>query len=158
MILQSEVELRQKIVEEAQTWIGTPYVSNGMVKGRNGGGTDCAMLLVGVYGELGLIPKEFDPRPYPPHWHVHRDEEKYINYILPFVHEVDSPPIRKPLPGDVVMFKIGRVFAHGAIIINWPKVIHAVGNAMVTMDDISKMTVGKRALALVPQRFFSLWS
>lgn len=154
----TEADARAKIVLEAESWIGTPYVSNAMVKGKNGGGTDCAMLLIAVYGNLGLIPKEFDPRPYPPQWHVHRNEEKYIGGVLGFAKEVAAPPIRAPKPGDVVMFKLGRVFAHGAIIVDWPMVIHAIGNGVVMKEDVSKSTTGKRALARVPQRFFTLWS
>ena len=146
-------EMRQRIVEEAKSWIGTPYVSNAMIKGKRGG-TDCAMFLVAVYGDLGLIPKEFDPRPYPAQWHVHRSEERYLSHVLQFVKEIEGPP----KPGDLAMFKIGKVFAHGAIVENWPRVIHAVGDAMVLPEDISKSIIGKRALALVPQRFFSLWS
>lgn len=152
-----EREARAKVIEEAKSWIGTPYISNGMIKGRRGG-TDCAMFLVGVYGNVGLLTKEFDPRPYPAQWHVHRNEEQYTNTLLKFVKEVAGPPERMPLPGDLVMFKLGRVFAHGAIIINWPNVIHAIGNDRVISEDISKSITGKRALANVPQRFFSLWT
>jgi cell wall-associated NlpC family hydrolase len=151
-----ENEVRAKIVEEANSWIGTPYISNGLVKGRRGG-TDCAMFLVGVYAALDLIPKEYDPRPYPAQWHLHRNEEKYMEAILSFVKEVEGPPKRKPLPGDLVMFKLGRVFSHGAIIIDWPNIIHAIGNDKVLPEDLSKSITGKRALAVVPQRFFSLW-
>jgi cell wall-associated NlpC family hydrolase len=148
----TEAEGRAAIVMEAMTWIGTPYVSNAMVKGRRGG-TDCAMLLVGVYGNVGLVPKGFDPRPYPPQWHVHKSEEKYMNYVLSFAKEIQGPP----KPGDVVMFKIGQVHAHGAIVTQWPNVIHAIGNSSVLPDDVSKNTTGKRALWLVPKRFFSYW-
>jgi cell wall-associated NlpC family hydrolase len=152
----NEDELRRAIVAEAITWIGTPYLSNAMVKGKQGGGTDCVMLLIAVYSKLGLMP-EVDPRPYSPTWHVHRKEEAYLSQVLKYAKEIEPPPQRMPKPGDVVMFKIGNVFAHGAIIIEWPLVVHALGNASVTMDDISKNTIGKRALALVPKRFFSLW-
>ena len=79
----SESEVRQRIVDEAKSWVGTPYVSNGMIKGKRGG-TDCAMFPLAVYAACGLIPKEFDPRPYPPQWHVHRNEEKYVEYVLRF--------------------------------------------------------------------------
>jgi cell wall-associated NlpC family hydrolase len=142
--MENEEELRAKIVSEARSWLLTPYISNGMVKGRRGG-TDCAMFLVGVYRNVGLIPKEFDPRPYPPQWHVHRNEEKYLGYVTQFAKEVAGPPERMPKPGDFVMFKIGLAFAHGAIILAWPLVIHAIGNAAVVEEDVSKNTTGKRA-------------
>lgn len=149
-----ESKLRAAIVAETNSWIGTPYVSNALIKGRRGG-TDCAMLFIGVYQNVGLVPKDFDPRPYPPDWHVHRNEEKYLGYVQMFANEVAPPPERMPLPGDVVVFKIGRVFAHGAIIVDWPNVVHAVGNDMVSPMDISKDIAGKRALWLMPKRFFS---
>lgn len=151
-----EEEGRAAIIREAESWIGTPYLSNAAVKGRFGGGTDCAMLLVAVYSNVGLIPK-IDPRPYSPQWHVHRNEEAYMKHVLNYAQEVPGPPERMPKPGDVVMFKLGNVFAHAAIITDWPRVIHAMGNMAVMKDDISRNTLGKRALAYAPQRFFTLW-
>jgi cell wall-associated NlpC family hydrolase len=150
----TEQEMRQRVVVEARSWIGTPYVSNGAIKGKRGG-TDCAMILVAVYGNVGLIPKAFDPRPYPPDWHIHRNEEKYMDNMRHWAKQVHAPPLRMPLAGDLVMFKIGRVFAHGGIITEWPKIIHAVGNSRVTEANISKETLGKRALWIVPKTFFT---
>lgn len=152
----NEDEIRESIVKESLSWVGTPYVSNAMVKGKDGGGTDCAMLLIAVYRSLGLIPGDSDPRPYSPQWHVHRNEEKYMGIVLQYATEVEAPPKRMPKAGDMVMFKIGRVFAHGGIIINWPNIVHAIGDGIVMLDDVSKNTIGKRALANVPQRFFCL--
>lgn len=146
----TEEEGRAAVVREAMSWIGTPYHSNAMVKGA---GTDCAMLLLAVYSDIGLIPR-FDPRPYSPTWHIHRNEEMYMRYIMQHSSEFAGPP----LPGDVVMFKIGKLFAHGAIVTQWPYVVHALAGAKVTWDDISKNTVGKRALWTVPRRYFTLWA
>lgn len=146
----TEAEERAAVVAEAQSWIGTPYISNGATKGS---GTDCAMLLIAVYSAVGLIPV-FDPRPYSPQWHVHRNEEKYMEYVLRYAKEIDGPP----LPGDLVMFKIAKLFAHGAIVTKWPYVIHALGNGAVVPEDLSKNTIGKRALWTVPRRYFTLWS
>lgn len=145
-------EMRSRIVSEARSWIGTPYISNAMIKGP-GGGTDCAMLLFAVYGSLGLIPGVADPRPYSPQWHIHRTEEKYMEAVLKYAKQIDGPP----LPGDLVMFRIGQVHAHGAIVVGWPNVVHARGGAAVAEEDISKDVLGKRALARVPRLFFSLW-
>lgn len=152
----NEAEKRQIVVAEAKSWIGTPYVANGMIKGRRGG-VDCAMFPLAVYANCGYIPKEFDPRPYSPQWHVHRNEEKYMKYVRSFSIEVPGPPGRAPLPGDFVLFKIGKLFAHGAIVTEWPFVIHALGDSFVLPEDISKNTTGKRALWLVPKTFFTLW-
>jgi cell wall-associated NlpC family hydrolase len=151
-----EEAVRLSVVEEARSWIGTPYKSNAMVKGKVGGGVDCAMLLIGVYQPLHLMFGDYiDPRPYPPQWHVHRNEEMYMAQVLKYAVEVLPPPERLPKAGDLVMFNLGKVFAHGAIITAWPKVIHAIGNNAVQEEDISKNTIGKRALWTVPRKFFT---
>jgi len=43
--------VRDKIVAEARTWVGTPFLHQGRVKGR---GVDCVGLVIGVARELGL--------------------------------------------------------------------------------------------------------
>ena len=151
-----ELAYRAALATEALEWVGTPYISNGAVKGKLGG-TDCAMLLVAIYQNVGLITKDFDPRPYPPQWHVHQSEERYMNHMLSFAHPVAGPPERVPLSGDIVMFRQGRVFSHGAIVIAWPNVVHAVGNAQVCRQDLSRSTIGKLAYWTMEKRFFSFW-
>ena len=84
------MDLRQRIVEEARSWLGTPYHHQAMVKGA---GVDCAMILVAVYRAVGLIPAGFDPRPYPQDWHLHRDAERYLGNITRFCHEVETPQV-----------------------------------------------------------------
>jgi len=148
----AEKEEREAVIKELNTWIGTPYNPNQMVKGRQGG-VDCAMLLVGVYGNVGLLPEGFDPRPYPTQWHLHQREERYLNIVVQFAHEVPAPTG----PGDIAMFKIGRTYAHGGIITTWPRMVHAFSGWLVTEFDVSKNTTGKYALARLPQRFFSMW-
>ena len=42
-----------------------------------GVGVDCAMMLVRVFCDLGLV-EPFDPRPYTRDWMLHRDDERYL--------------------------------------------------------------------------------
>lgn len=84
-----------------------------------GAGVDCAMLLVRVYQAAGLVP-EFDPRPYDMTWHLHRAEERYLGFILQHADELPVPD-----PADIVVYRFGRAYAHGAIVIRWPEIIHA---------------------------------
>jgi len=109
-------EQQQRVVEIAHTWLGTPYVHHGDVKGA---GVDCAMLLVRVYHEAGLAP-DIDPRGYSTQWHLHRSEEKYLQWIHEYADRVAEPE-----PGDVVMFRFGRAVAHGGIVVDWPTIIHS---------------------------------
>lgn len=149
---ETERQQRQLIWDLAWKWRGTRYVSNGMVMGPRGG-IDCAMILVAVYKEAGYIPRDFDPRPYPPQWHVHRNEERYLGFIHKFSREFDGPPHM----GDVVVFKITQSFAHGAIVGNWPQIIHARAPLGVLDEDVSRNTTGKRALWPLPKRYFTVF-
>jgi len=116
------------IVTEATTWLGTPYHHHARVKGA---GVDCAQLLYAVFVDaLGLAPS-FEIDAYPADWMMHRSEERFLSYIVEHAREV-----KKPQAGDIALFKWGRCFAHGAIVVNWPTVIHADINAgRVSMDD-----------------------
>lgn len=108
---------RETVVREALTWIGTPYHHCADVKGH---GVDCAMILARVYANAGLIPF-IDPRPYPPDWHLHRGEERYLEAIVPYAVEIRE----EPQPGDFLLFRYGRTLSHSAIVIDYPRVIHA---------------------------------
>ena len=74
--LQMSAMQRAAVVAEARSWIGTPYHHAADVKGH---GVDCALLLVRVYCDLGLV-EPFDPRPYTRDWFLHRSEERYLGF------------------------------------------------------------------------------
>lgn len=103
----SECYQRALIIKEARSWLGTPYHSCADVRGA---GVDCGMLLVRVFVDTGLC-ESFDPRPYAEDWHLHRSEEKYLGFVVERLKEVAEPQ-----PGDVVVFRYGRCYSHGAII------------------------------------------
>jgi cell wall-associated NlpC family hydrolase len=121
---------RRAVVEEARSWLKTPYHHLGRVKGEQGG-VDCATLLVEVYARAGVIP-DFDIVYYPPDWFLHRSAERYLHYVTERAVEIPGPP----QPGDVVLFKFGRCFAHGGIVLDWPTIIHAYVNRNVTVDNV----------------------
>ncbi len=86
---ENEAEQRAAVVAEARSWIGTRYHNCADVKGA---GVDCGMLLVRVFVDTGLC-QPFDPRPYPPDWHLHRSEEKYLGFLFDRCHEVFLLPL-----------------------------------------------------------------
>lgn len=136
------MDLRKRIVEEAYSWLGTPYHHQAMVKGA---GVDCAMILVAIYREAGLLPADFDPRPYPQDWHLHRDEERYLGWVLKVCHETGAPQ-----PGDVVVWKFGRTFSHGAVYVGDNKIIHSYIGRGVVLDELDQAELSGR-----PMKFFT---
>ena len=139
------MDLRQRIVEEARSWLGTPYHHQAMVKRA---GVDCAMILVAVYRSVGLIPAGFDPRPYPQDWHLHRDAERYLGNITRFCREVESPQV-----GGIAVWRFGRTFSHGGIYIGGNQVIHSYIGRGVVLDDMGQAELlgrGVRYFDFVP--------
>ncbi|MGC2695021.1 MAG: hypothetical protein WA738_04445 [Candidatus Angelobacter sp.] len=123
-------ETRAKIVRAAREWLGTPYHHHGRVKLA---GTDCAMFPLAVYQECGVLPLDYQPPEYSIQWHLHKSEELYLKAIDRFVREIAGPP----QPADFLVFRFGRTYSHGAIVVGWPTIIHSyiphgvlLGNAL----------------------------
>jgi cell wall-associated NlpC family hydrolase len=117
---------RQAVLLEARQWLNTPYRHMARVKGS---GCDCAMFPSAVYEAVGLIPhltiegeaENPDIPFYPMDWHLHRSAERYLEVVQRFAREIVGPP----RPGDFVLFRFGRAYAHGAIVLEWPGLVHA---------------------------------
>lgn len=105
---------RDQVVAAALSWLKTPYHHCADVKGV---GVDCAMILVRVFADapVSLIPADTDPRPYAPAWHLHQGEEKYLGWLTQFGEELDPADAKA---GDVLVWRYGRAFAHGAILVD----------------------------------------
>jgi cell wall-associated NlpC family hydrolase len=146
--------LRAAVVAEAQSWIGTPFHHAARVKGA---GVDCLMLLAEVYERAGVVG-HVDPGFYVPDWHLHRDAERYIEGLLHYAREIerspqsgDGPPQGPhPLPGDIALFRFGRTFSHGAIVTQWPRLVHAYWSIGVVWGDATLHPLKDRDV-----RFFS---
>jgi cell wall-associated NlpC family hydrolase len=140
-------EQRAAVIAEAKSWIRTPYHTNAAVKGA---GADCALLPLAVYSEvLGWDPPSL-PK-YVMQWHLHRDEEKYLNYVRSLgAVEITLADLQ---PGDFVLWRVGRVYSHGAIVIAWPKVLHAINPRGVVYGDVSRDEMLNRTAVTKPLYF-----
>ncbi len=137
-------ELRAAVLAEARTWIGTPFHHEARVKGA---GVDCLMLLAEVYERAGVI-EHVDVPHYPPDWFLHQSWERYLEGVMQRAREIDGPP----RPADVALFKWGKCFAHGVIVVEWPtRVIHAYFPARIVLESSAKQP----PLCNKPVRFFS---
>jgi cell wall-associated NlpC family hydrolase len=138
---------RAAVAAEALTWLRTPYAHRQRVKGV---GVDCAQFPLAVYAAAGVIaPTEAGP--YCPQWHLHRSEELYLNVVLDLAREI--APEAAGL-GDFAVWRYGRTFSHGAILLEGWRVIHALSGVGVTLGDRSV----DEALRTRPMRMFSLWT
>lgn len=147
---EAEQRERDAVIAEALTWLKTPYHHMGRIKGEHGG-VDCAQIVALTYHSalphrITAVPLEY----YPPDWMFHRDLERYLTIVTQHAREIETPK-----PGDVVLWKIGRVFAHGAIVLppGWPHIIHSDMNAkrVETGDGRQGRLAGR------DKKFFTLW-
>lgn len=139
---------RAAVLAEAQRWLRTPWRHGARVRGA---GVDCARLLQAVYVGAGIVA-DFPLDAYPPDWMLHRDEERFLAIVAAHMDEVASP-----LPGDVALWKYGRTYSHGAIVVDWPRVIHAHRpERMVAWGDAGQGTLRRMAGDVDrPVRFFT---
>lgn len=153
----TEIEQRQRVVAIAHEWLGTPYRHAARVKGH---GADCLTLLAEIFAEAGLVEKVAIPY-YPADWHLHRAEERYMSGLLKYAKEIPG----NPQPGDIALWKFGRCFSHGAIVVKWPVIIHAHIRNLCSLENAEKATwlkyIGENTADIGkerPVRFFSFWS
>jgi cell wall-associated NlpC family hydrolase len=185
---------RAAVVAEARSWLRTPYHHMGRVKGA---GVDCATLLAEIYARAGMIAPVTIPF-YPPDWHLHREAERYLGFVLEHAHEIGLSAVRHceddarcaadeaiqrhhsgssiasplallgsrndvqiPAPADIALWRFGRCYSHGAIVIDWPLVIHAYAGRGCVLEDASRARwltqLGERGSTRPrPMKFFRL--
>lgn len=129
-------QARSKVVDEARSWLGTPYHLNSAIKGV---GIDCATLLLGVYSACGVIDAEVQHGETSQSWFLATDKEKYLFRALRHAHKTIEGvcyPSMEAKPGNAVLLRMknSAVYNHGAIVTEWPKIIHAVAPCVVEID------------------------
>lgn len=134
---------RAEVVAEAKRWIGTPYHHHGRVIGA---GVDCVQILCAVYETCGVIGPT-DPGFYATDWHLHHSDELYLQGLL----QASAIETEDPLPGDVVMFRFGRTWSHGGILVDDETVVHAYLHRGVIVTRLNEEPLAGRK-----PRFFTL--
>jgi cell wall-associated NlpC family hydrolase len=140
---------RAAVIAEARSFLGTPFHHQGRLKGI---GVDCAYLLAEVYETAcGMERMEFGH--YPADWFRHSrtpgaHDERYLENVAQRCTRVELPR-----PGDIALFQMGGRFAHGAVVVAWPMVIHAHWKNGVELADATQQTLARREVI-----FFSPWN
>lgn len=104
------------------------------------------MLLAEVYERALLIP-HIVPEHYPHDWHLHKDKERYLEWMQKYAEETTVARM-----GDVAIFKIGRTYSHAGIVVTWPSIVHAWFESCVEKTEV---TINPQ-LARAPVKFFTL--
>jgi len=152
-----EAAERAQVVAAARLWLKTPWKHRSAVLGS---GIDCARHLLETGVRSGMVER-FDPSFYTADWHWHRNEERFLDVVREHTTEVsdtDAPiAMREPgfsvRPGNVLIWQNGRTFSHGAIVGEWPMIVHASWPARICLEE----SVYGGILEVCPVRIFSYW-
>jgi cell wall-associated NlpC family hydrolase len=138
------LDLRRKVVDEARSWLLTPYHHQAMVKGA---GCDCVTLLIAVYRTVGVVAFDFSAGNYDGEWFLHRSEEIYLQGVAKHAHQVDEPQI-----GDVALYRLGRTVSHGVIIVETKPELYGIHASRPARN------VEMIELRALEDKFHSYWS
>jgi len=123
---------RPEAVQVARSWLGTPYVLGGRVRGA---GCDCGTLLAEYLIGIGAASREEleDLGFYGHDWFCHATSERYLLRLLRHARLVAETVCRRGVtaqPGSLALFRVvgSKVYNHGAIITEWPRGIHATAD------------------------------
>lgn len=119
--LLTPVASREAIVTEARSWLGTPYHHGASLKGV---GVDCIGLLIGIARNVGMLPPDWQPAPYPAQWHLHQAEERLMEGIA--AAGCVEVSVAQRQPADILLFRFGQVCAHTALLLPEDYMLHAL--------------------------------
>lgn len=139
-----EIEQRHRVVREAREWLGTPYHHHGRIKHI---GVDCAQLLCCVYEAAGMVDAVHTGH-YPTDWHMHRSEEMFLGWL----DKVGARPVATPNMGDLAVFRFGRTYSHGAIMIEADLALHSYVQQGVILTRLQEQPLAEREA-----RYYTLW-
>ncbi len=113
--------MREEVIREALSWVGTPFVRGQAVKGA---GVDCAYFVFRVYQACGLIDPSLPLPPIPPEgWFHNVKEDGFLIIGGQWFERVSGPPEM----ADVLTFagRVWPVSGHCGIYDGNGHVIHA---------------------------------
>lgn len=141
---------RSQVVDEARSWVGTPYIYQAMVKGA---GVDCGLFPLALYLRFIGTPPELERLP--PDWWCHTSEERYLLIVERFVKRLLITQTRREIvpgldPGNLALTRVceSRVFNHGGIITAWPWLVHATPEGVREIDAVQDTFWANRDMAV----------
>lgn len=112
--------MRDAIVAEARSWLGTPYRHQASLKGT---GADCLGLVRGVWRAVVGEEPESAP-PYTPDWAEALGQETLLSAARRHMREVAPGRVQA---GDILLFRmaLGTPAKHAAFVVGEDRILHA---------------------------------
>ena len=120
---------KDKLIRVAKTYIGTPHINGGNIKGA---GLDCSTLPAQIFHELGYGNFEI-MFGYSGDWYCKKDcEEKLLPYLEKYCERTDILEV-----GDIISYRWGRaMYAHLAVYLGDNQIIHCKALSGVEITDL----------------------
>ena len=119
-------------------WLGTPFRENSAICGR-GGGVSCHNLAAELYFESGCIPRLPVPRGRARSM-LHGSRDGLVAQIDALLGErlapID-PAAEPPAPGDLVVFRVGRVMLHLGTVVPMRQFAHVLRHEGVGLSSLA---------------------
>lgn len=122
--------IARAVIDEALTWLGTPYRHQGR---RKGVGCDCIGLVLGVWqGLYGTVPEQ--PVPYAPDW----DETGTEKLLTGVARHFREKPKDEMAGGDLLIFRWRPHLPakHAGILVGQDRFVHAYEGMAVSLSTL----------------------
>ena len=158
-MMNEETESRARVVLEARSWVGTPYVLGGRIKGV---GCDCVTLIAEVMINAGVWPAATVNNAfakfgnYSGDWFCNTTAQRYLLAIMRFSKHMANTRCfasNKVEAGNIVLTKCAQSknWNHGGIVVQWPRVVHAYSERVSEVNvSVHHMWTGNEIAVLNP--------
>lgn len=145
------LDRRFAVVDEAMSWLKTPFHPHGHVKGA---GCDCLTIVTDPFKSCGIVV-QIDVPDYSGHWHLNQGApEYYLDGMMKYCDEIQLDEV---MPADIAVFHFGRAYSHAALVADYPHVIHSINPIGVTLTDMRNDAQLIREAKRYPPKFYSPW-
>lgn len=145
--MESFFNTRERIAQlkqEAEQWIGTPFVSHACVRGA---GVDCIHLIAAIYLACGVI-KSFHPPKYALDSGSHNADSQLLAWLDAHPRFVRLSSQSTPRIGDILCFNLGMSEHHIAALIDERKFIHVLPTRFVILSSLDERYYTRRITAI----------
>jgi cell wall-associated NlpC family hydrolase len=145
-------ETKSVLLEEARTWIGTPWRHRVALRGW---GVDCVQFVISCGKAAGAVPDDYEP----PHYHRDHASHNATSILIPELEKFCTrlPSIDDVKPGDILAFQFGLCANHAALCSGPGLIIHAPIHRRVREERLDGIVRLRRRVMDPSSCFHSAW-